>query len=65
MFASDAAAVAELDALAADADAFAAALPSLSQADGAALAELLEALGRPVRLRQRRQGRREGVGVGR
>ena len=45
MFSSDDAAVAELDLLAADAEAFARALPSLSELGGTALAELLEALG--------------------
>ena len=45
VFASDAAAVAELDVLAADADAFARALPSPAQLGGRELAELLEALG--------------------
>ena len=45
VFASDDAAVAELDALAADAGAFARALPSPSQLGGTALAELLKALG--------------------
>jgi oligoendopeptidase F len=45
VFASDEAAVAELDLLAADADAFARALPSPSQLGGPALAELLERLG--------------------
>jgi len=45
VFASDEAAAAELDVLAADADAFARALPPLSEPAGPALAGLLEALG--------------------
>jgi len=45
VFASDEAAVAELDVLAADADAFARTLPSPSQLGGAALSELLDRLG--------------------
>jgi oligoendopeptidase F len=45
VFASDEAAVAELDVLAADAGAFARALPPPSQMHGRALADLLEALG--------------------
>jgi oligoendopeptidase F len=46
VFASDDAAVAELDVLAADADAFARDLPPLSELGGTELAELLGALGR-------------------